>query len=218
MPADPPPADPPPAEAPPAEAKAAIRRRLLTARADLADLDATARSLQAHLLDQPFAAPGHVVAAYVPVGREPGSVDLLDALVARGVRVLLPVVVGRELDWAVYDGDLRTGPWRLREPTGTPLGVAALGTVDVVLVPALAVDRDGARLGKGAGFYDRALTFVRVGTPLLAVLHDGEVLDEPLPVEDHDVPMTGAVTPTGGVVPLGADDRPDSTPGTVVAG
>lgn len=208
-----------PADPQPAEAKAVIRRRLLTARADLTDLDAAARSLRGHLLAQSFAAPGHVVAAYVPVGREPGSVDLLDALVAGGVRVLLPVVVGRELDWAVYDGTLRAGPWRLREPAGPPLGVAALATVDVVLVPALAVDRDGARLGKGAGFYDRALTHVRAGTPLLALLHDGEVLDEPLPVEGHDVPMTGAVTPTDGVVLLGPGlGRPGRTPGTVVAG
>lgn len=189
-----------PSDRPAAEAKKPVRRRLLARRAAIDDLDAAAAALGRHVLAQPWAGAGSCVAAYVPVGSEPGSVGLLGQLRARGVRVLLPVVAGRELDWAVYDGALRPGPWELIEPAGTPLGVQALATADVILLPAVAVDRRGTRLGRGAGFYDRALPHARPGTPLLALLHDGELLDDELPAEPHDVPLTGAITPTDGVV------------------
>ena len=72
----------------------------------------------------------------------------------------------------------------------------------VVLVPALAVDRRGVRLGRGAGFYDRSLTLARPDTPLIAVVRDDELLDR-LPAEPHDVRMTHALTPQKGLVDLG---------------
>lgn len=145
---------------------------------------------------------GSCVAAYVPIASEPGSIALLDALTGRGCRVLLPVVDADVLDWAVYDVELAPGPWGLRQPTGQRLGAAALTAAAAVLVPALAVDRRGTRLGRGAGFYDRSLRHVTAGTPLVALLHDGELVEEVLPVEPHDVPMTAALTPSGGLVRL----------------
>ena len=63
-------------------------------------------------------------------------------------------------------------------------------------MPALAVDRRGMRLGRGGGCYDRALGRVPRGTPVCALLHDGELLDE-VPCEPHDRPVTHVVTPTG---------------------
>lgn len=176
---------------------------MLARRAQLTDPDSDAQVLTAHLLAEPWAAAGHTVAAYVPIGREPGSVALLHVLVDRGVRVLLPVVAGPSLDWTAYDGTLRSGPWGLQEPVGTPLGREVLTQAAAVLVPALAVDRRGTRLGRGAGFYDRALRYARPDVPVLALLHDGELLDEPLPAEPHDVPVNGAVTPSYGVVVVG---------------
>jgi 5-formyltetrahydrofolate cyclo-ligase len=71
----------------------------------------------------------------------------------------------------------------------------------VVLVPALAVDRRGVRLGRGGGFYDRSLSFCRPGARLVAVVRDSELVDE-LPGEPHDVPMTHALTPGGGLTRL----------------
>lgn len=186
----------------PSEAKAAVRRRLLTARSAREDGELTAAALQGHVLGQPWAS-GSSVAAYAPVGSEPGSRGLLDALRRQGVRVLLPVVAGRELHWSSYDGALRAGPWDLLEPTGPVLPPTALATADAVLVPALAVDPNGTRLGRGAGFYDRALPHARPGIPLVALLHDGELLAEMLPAEPHDIPMTAAVTPARGLVHLG---------------
>lgn len=144
------------------------------------------------------------VCAYVPVGTEPGSTDLLDVLVEAGHRVLLPVVTGRApLDWAEYQGvaSLVPGPHRLREPGGDRLGEQAIGLAAVVLVPALAVDRGGVRLGRGAGHYDRSLPLAGPGTALVAVVRDQELVTE-LPAEPHDVRMTAALTPGVGLVPL----------------
>jgi 5-formyltetrahydrofolate cyclo-ligase len=150
--------------------------------------------------------PGSVVCGYVPFGAEPGSLALLDALRARGSRVLLPVIapVAGPLDWAEYTGPETLVPGRLRgilEPSGDRLGVAAVGGADLVLLPALAVDHGGVRLGRGAGHYDRSLVFASPATELVAVVRDSEFVDQ-LPVQPHDVPMTGALTPGQGLVRL----------------
>lgn len=175
---------------------------MLAHRGSLTDLAAPARAIREHVLAAPWWRPGCCVAAYVPIGAEPGSLDLLDALTAAGYTVLLPIVSTGILDWGAYDGVLEPGPWGLRQPSGRRLGATALGTADAVLVPALAVDRRGTRLGRGAGFYDRSLRHASPGTPLVALLHDGELVEEILPVETHDVPMTAAITPTDGLVQL----------------
>ncbi|MFB9904605.1 5-formyltetrahydrofolate cyclo-ligase [Allokutzneria oryzae] len=142
---------------------------------------------------------GGTVCAYVPVGTEPGSPALLSALADSGCRVLLPVVTGRSpLAWAEYDGSLRPAAHGLLEPTGSPLEASAIGQADAMLVPALAVDRRGVRLGRGAGHYDRSLPLVRAGVPLVAVVHPDEFVDE-LPGEEHDVRMTAVLVPHAGV-------------------
>jgi 5-formyltetrahydrofolate cyclo-ligase len=81
-------------------------------------------------------------------------------------------------------------------PDGTPLGLDAITDADVILVPALAVDVSGHRLGRGGGSYDRALTRVRPGQTVLGVVHDDEVLDA-VPFEPHDRTVEGALTPSG---------------------
>ena len=143
------------------------------------------------------------VAAYVSTGDEPPTGPLLAALRARRTRVLLPVVVDDGLDWADYGGpdELAPARWELAEPTGPRLGTAALAAADAVVVPALRVDRAGRRLGRGGGYYDRALVHARPGVPVIAVVYDGEVVDE-VPAEDHDVAVTAAATPSG-LLPLG---------------
>jgi len=147
--------------------------------------------------------PG-TVCAYWPVGAEPGSSELLDGLVRCGCRVLLPLVDPlAPLDWAEYTGagSMQAGPWGLLEPTGSRLGCAAIATAVLVLVPALAIDRNGFRLGRGGGHYDRTLPLAAPGTPLVAIVRDDEVLAS-LPVQPHDVPITAALTPGKGLFAL----------------
>jgi 5-formyltetrahydrofolate cyclo-ligase len=145
--------------------------------------------------------PGDPVCCHLPVGTEPGSLGLVRSLAEQGRRVLLPVVVGAApLDWAYYEGpdSLAPGPLGLREPAGPRLGPAAIGLAEVLLIPALAVDRAGHRLGKGGGHYDRSLPLASSSALLVAVVRDPEVVAE-LPAEPHDVPMTAILTPIGGL-------------------
>jgi 5-formyltetrahydrofolate cyclo-ligase len=176
--------------------KAAWRSRLRTARQALPPdrLAAAATALHDHLL--PRLAGFSQVAAYVPVGAEPGSLDLLDDLLAAGTSVLLPVVDGAELAWAAYAGrhDLTAGARGTRQPAGPLLGANALAGVDVVVVPALAADHRGVRLGRGAGYYDRALARIATGIPVVALLHDGELVRR-LPGDPWDRPVTAVSCP-----------------------
>jgi 5-formyltetrahydrofolate cyclo-ligase len=175
------------------------RARLLAARAALrADrVDAAAEALADHVA----ARLGGLrrIAAYVPVGREPGSLRLLDMLRDGGTEILLPVVVPDGLDWAPYAGadDLVAGALGTRAPATPRLGPGALTTVEAVLVPALAVDHRGIRLGRGGGYYDRALASVPDGVPLIALLHDGELVER-LPADPWDRTVTSAVEPAIG--------------------
>lgn len=186
-------------------AKAQWRARLLSARAarPAAERAAAARALADQLLAAPALRAARRVAAYAPTDGEPGSVAVLDALRERGVEVLLPVALpDRTLDWARYDGTLVPARWGLVEPPGPRLGAAALAGVDAVLAPGLAVDRRGVRLGRGAGYYDRALAGL-AGLPVAVLLHDGELVEGPLPAEAHDRAVTAAVTPLLGWVDVG---------------
>jgi 5-formyltetrahydrofolate cyclo-ligase len=181
--------------------KLALRDQLVTARRrrPLLEVGQDAAALARHLLDCPEVRRAATVAAYVSIGQEPGTGPLLELLAAAGKRVVLPVLLpDNDLDWAAYTGpqDLVAAGRGLLEPAGQRLGPEAVATADVVLVPALAVDRGGMRLGRGGGSYDRALGRVPVGTFVCALLYDGEVLDE-VPREPHDRPVTAVATPSG---------------------
>src|SRR5512146_2894061 len=144
--------------------KAGLRRRLL---ADRAAMPASARAEAGRLirdpvLEMPEAGAAGSIAAYYSVGTEPGTHSLIFALWKRGSYVILPVLLpDGDLDWASYEGpdSLAAGPRGLLEPGRAEprRGPAAIARADLVLVPALAADRRGNRLGKGGGSYDRAL-------------------------------------------------------------
>jgi 5-formyltetrahydrofolate cyclo-ligase len=162
----------------------------------------TGQALWASALTLPEVAGATCVAAYIARSGEPETVPLLAGLRARGVRVLLPVLrPDLDLDWAADDGTRRASEVRpgLLEPAGAALGVGALMLASVVLVPALAVDRTGSRLGYGGGSYDRALARVAPGTLVVALLHEGEVTDDELPAEPHDRRVDAVITPAGAV-------------------
>ena len=143
---------------------------------------------------------------------EPGGAGLPEALAAvlPPSALLLPVLTpDRDLDWAAYDGALHAGGTlaRLREPPGRGSARTRSRSADIVLVPALAVDATGARLGRGGGSYDRALARVRPDVPVVALLYPGEMVPV-LPAEPHDRPVTAVLTPAG-LLHVGPDSSVD---------
>ncbi|WP_206024868.1 5-formyltetrahydrofolate cyclo-ligase [Micromonospora zingiberis] len=198
------------------DAKRAVRAGLLARRRAMTGTER--RSAAARVQDELVALVRRLrpnrVAAYVPVGSEPGGAQLPTALATAlpaGAQLLLPVLRDDlDLDWAVWaEGQPLVAAGRgIREPATPRLGLAAIATADLVVVPALAVDRRGVRLGRGGGSYDRTLARVPAAVPTVVPLHDGELLDA-LPAEPHDRPVRAVVTPAGGLLSL------DTLPGVV---
>jgi 5-formyltetrahydrofolate cyclo-ligase len=191
----------------PVAAKAALRAQLLARRrARPAHERAAAAAAVTSALLRGLAGT-RTLAAFVPDEFEPGADRLPAAYTQLGARVLLPTIppTGRELGWAVDTGRLTPGRFGLFEPVGPRLGPTAIGAADIVVVPALAVDRRGVRLGRGGGYYDRALVHARADAVLVTLVFDDELLDE-LPDEEHDRRVTAVVTPSGGWQHLGSSE------------
>lgn len=186
------------------ETKSEMRRRVLDARAGLSPFVLAQHN--AELAEWMYRLPleldpGDVVAAYVATRAEPGGTAMLDALRDRDLRVLLPIVPEGEptrLQWGEYEDEamLEQGRWGLMEPMGYRLDPDALHEAKLILVPAVAADLSGARLGRGAGYYDR--TLAAVDAPVVAVVHDDELFDDGVPHEANDVPMDWVLTPGTG--------------------
>ncbi|HEX4699783.1 MAG TPA: 5-formyltetrahydrofolate cyclo-ligase [Actinomycetes bacterium] len=193
--------DPGTGDVPVATAKAELRARVLAARRAMPPPDraVAAAALTAAVLTLPEVRPARTIASYLSIGSEPSTAELMDVLRSRDVRVLVPVLrADLDLDWAIYEtrAGLSPGDRGLWKPSGASLGVAAVAQADVLVVPALAVDAAGTRLGRGGGSYDRALTRLPRGRPVVALLYDGELLPA-VPAEPHDRAVTVVVTPSG---------------------
>jgi 5-formyltetrahydrofolate cyclo-ligase len=176
--------------------KRALRAKVLATRAGMAPegLLAAADSLFEKLV---VFLPGYarsVISCYVPMASEPGGPALPDRLAAAfpASTLLLPVLLPNlDLDWAPYAGprSLVLTERRLYEPTTPRLGPDAIAAAEVAIVPALATDHDGHRLGRGGGSYDRALSRLGPDAVSVALLHAGELLGH-VPHEPHDCRVT----------------------------
>lgn len=147
---------------------------------------------------------GLCVTAFEPMPSEPPVDDLVTTLRERGVEVLLPLTLpGGVLRWATEPAEDGHPMHPAAEAVRAGRGAEALAEVDVALVPALAVARDGRRLGQGGGYYDRAVPVLRSRrspAPVVAVLHDHEWVAD-LPSEAHDIRVDAVLT-TRGVEPV----------------
>jgi 5-formyltetrahydrofolate cyclo-ligase len=186
--------------------KAGLRDQILAARRELPQTDraAAGRQLRDAVLETPQAQMAGVVAAYVSVGSEPDTRGLIFALWKRGTYVLLPLLQpDNDLDWASYEGpdSLVPGPRGLLQPAEPPRGPAAITSADLIIVPALAADRQGNRLGRGGGSYDRALSRVGPAILSLALLYDGELLDQ-VPAGPRDQRVRAVARPGEGITSL----------------
>jgi len=185
-----------------ARAKKLLRAEVLARRRAMTEADraGAGRQLRDALLEMPEMQMAGTVAAYVSVGTEPDTRGLIFALWKRGSYVLLPVLqADGDLDWASYEGpdSLGSGPRRLLEPTEPRRGVTAITSADLVIVPAVAVDQAGRRLGRGGGSYDRALARVGPRIQTVALLYEGELVGQ-VPAGPHDQPVrTAAIAGQG---------------------
>lgn len=169
------------------------RRRSMTS----SELEnATARFTQ-HLVDLTNDLGAHSLAAYLPTQDEPNIRPFLAWAQEQGIRVLLPL--SRDdglLDWAVSSDAEQEGLHGMPEPVGELLGPIAINDVDLIIVPAAAVDRTGMRMGWGRGYFDRTLGSMDRMPPAYAVIFDTELVDA-VPTELHDKKVNGVVTPNG---------------------
>lgn len=198
-----------------AAAKRQLRAAVLLRRASRAVAERTAddESRFAVLVEALGDRLPDTVAAYLSIDDEPDTLRLVAWLSARRVRVLLPLLTDGsghrrpEPTWATYGGPeaLRPGPLGLLEPTTTPLPARRLVEAGLVVCPGLAANPSGDRLGRGGGWYDRALVHAGPSTPLLVLLNRDEVLDA-IPTQPWDRRVDRLVTPDG----LVDGDRPDA--------
>ena len=144
-------------------------------------------------------------ALFVPTPLEPDmslAFDLFD-------RALLPILLdeaGTPLAaprWGVWEAGqaLATFGRPPAQPAGIALGAESLGEADLIIIPALAVSRDGSRLGQGGGWYDRALLHRAPTAQIVAVVFDDEVIENgEIVTESHDIPVDSIITPTRTIV------------------
>ena len=180
--------------------KRALRAELRERRQLLSDAQReSAASAIAERLDELIAELGAAsISCFLSTTTEPGTRDFVKATVRRGIRVLLPVTrADGLLDWAVAsdDDEISEGLYGLPEPTGEVLGPIAVNDVDLMIIRAAAVDRNGMRMVWGRGYFDKTIGSMEKCPPVYAVIYDSEVLDS-LPSEVHDQPVNGVVTPT----------------------
>ncbi len=191
----------------PADDKATARSRFVNNRRALDHAERTEQSrlAVARLLAEPRLTSANTVAAYWPLGTEPDTRPLLEALLGGGTRLLLPVLLeDRDLDWALYAGSataLLPGGAGTSRPTGVLLGLDAVLAAEAVLVPALAVTPQGVRIGRGGGSYDRVLARINTAPSprpwTCALLYEHELgALPPTAVELHDEPVDAACTAT----------------------
>lgn len=169
---------------------------------------ASSHAALSHASSSDTASSGTVtVAAYVSMGSEIAMGPLLESLLHAGLRVLVPRLgSGLDVGWSeltnmtslhdvAADGIHRSR--RPQEPDTTVLPPEALREAVIIIVPALAVDAAGIRLGRGGGWYDRALSWRAPRARVIAVCWPWETAYDVLPAQAHDVPVDGVITPEG---------------------
>jgi len=169
---------------------AARRRRIPPAQAE-----AAAERCRELLLDLEWLARARRIALYAALPGEIPTRALFESLAARGCELLLPRTVGDRLEFAPAGrwSDLRPGRLGILEPAGAPATPLAEG--DLVLVPGLAFDHQGWRLGRGGGYYDRALA--AAGRARVVGLAYAFQLVDAVPHDSHDRPVDAIVTEEG---------------------
>lgn len=188
--------------------KGALREQLLLVRAALPPSfrESASRAIAARLVALPAWREARTVALYAALGAEVDTAELARLALAAGKRVAWPRTspTGPGLSFAsCAPAELVPGPARTLEPPADAPPIS-LQSVDLFVVPGVAFDAAGGRLGRGRGHYDAALSRIRPGAIRVGLAFDEQVVAE-VPVEPHDVRLDAVVTPS---VVLATGDRP----------
>lgn len=176
----------------PSVAKAAARAEARARRRSGDRPDPGSLAMQAMSLLDSLPGPRRVT-CYASYGTEPDTGVLRSSLAAAGFEVLLPRVQGDALEWVTDGHETTVSPMGIAEPDGPAVELLPLRAM---LVPALAVTPEGARLGKGGGYYDRVLSGLGDVRPLVAaVVGDDDVIDV-IPTQAHDRGVDAVITPS----------------------
>jgi len=134
-----------------------------------------------------------IIASYMSYGDEPDTRQLNLELIKAGKTLLLPRISGDNLEWVQWNGD--ESQLQQKKQISEPSGPAFtnLAAIEVIIVPALRIDRSGYRLGQGGGYYDRALPHLAAWS--IGLIHPDEISGEDLPREPWDIPLHAAATP-----------------------
>jgi 5-formyltetrahydrofolate cyclo-ligase len=137
-----------------------------------------------------------LVGCYLSGADEPNTRPFLSWAQANGVDVLVPVSRPEGLlDWVhARGGAEQPGLFGISEMVGDPVPASVFRSVELLLIPAAAVDSSGMRMGWGRGYFDRALASLEEQPPVFAVVYDDELLLS-VPSEKHDKPVDGVITP-----------------------
>jgi 5-formyltetrahydrofolate cyclo-ligase len=181
-------------------AKQALRAEIRERRRNMSEHERVAdtAAITEHLKHLVAARGVKKLSCYLATTTEPETRPFLSWAYDNGIDVLLPVTRDDGLlDWAIANDspDENIGLFGLPEPTGELLGPIAINDVDLILVPASAVDKKGVRMGWGRGYFDKTLGSMGKRPPVYAIVFDTEFVDS-LPREVHDQPVTGVVTPS----------------------
>jgi 5-formyltetrahydrofolate cyclo-ligase len=183
--------------------KRAIRREVIARRDALSPevrADASAR-IAATVMELPEVVAARTVMAFWAFGSEVDTAPLIERLHAAERRVVLPRVEGGDVVAVVYlaGDEVAAAAFGAMQPTGAALVEPA--EVDLVIVPGVAFDREGRRVGYGGGYYDRFLPRTRTDVPAIAIAFSQQVVDRPLPAASFDRRVDAIVTERGIVRP-----------------
>lgn len=167
--------------------KTALRKviRELKAKMGEKERDQMSESICRKVLSHPQWKAAHTILLYYALPDETNTGSLIETALKEGKKVLLPVVEGNDLQLKCFTGETRLGKFNIEEPTGPEF--YSYACIDLVIVPGIAFDQGGNRLGRGKGYYDRTLPLLS-NAYKIGLCFPFQIL-ESIPHEEHDIKM-----------------------------
>ena len=193
--------------------KKEIREQAHANRKDQPNKEEVSREIVQKFLDLPEYEAAQVVMFYVDVRTEVKTREFLSVALTHGKKIVVPFCVDGELElfWLQSMDELSIGMYKILEPRADlralPEKKVSPLDLDLVMVPGVAFDRRGARMGHGFGYYDKLLEHTRPGTPLVALAFECQLFEE-IPTASHDIFMDKIVTEAAIYEGLGRDEVP----------